>query len=451
MATNKNSDTSEELAKAAPNSKFSQLGNTGLKVYSGYVNEEFHKKLQGQRGVETFQEMSENDSTVGAVLFAVDLLIRAVDWNVVPSDPNNPAAVDGKDFLDSVLHDMEHTFEDFVSEVMSMLPYGWSYFEEVLKRRTGPSSDPSKNSKHSDGKIGVRKLEIRGQDTLSRWNILPDGTIAGMYQTPAIVSEGFTGEMYIPMNRGLLFRTKVHKNNPEGRSILRSAYRSWYMLKTIQNVEAIGIERELAGLPVAYVPAYVMKSDAEAGDRQFYESVKKIVRDVKFNEQGGIVLPSDMWPGKDDEPSSAPMVKFELLTSNGRRQIDTNVTITRYQRDIARSVLADFIMLGTDGKGSYALSQDKTDLFLRACETFLWRVASVLNRDFVPRLWSYNGFPLDTMPTLEPGKVAPTDLAGLGDFIESLSRAGMPLFPDENLESYLRSEASLPDKGSEEI
>lgn len=36
---------------------------------------------------------------------------------------------------------------------------------------------------------------------------------------------------------------------------MRNAYRSWYFKRRIQEVEGIGIERDLAGLPVMYAPA----------------------------------------------------------------------------------------------------------------------------------------------------------------------------------------------------
>ena len=54
-------------------------------------------------------------------------------------------------------------------------------------------------------------------------------------------------QVVIPMEKCLLFRTQTHKNNPEGRSILRNAYRSWYFKKRIEEIEGVGIERDLAG------------------------------------------------------------------------------------------------------------------------------------------------------------------------------------------------------------
>ena len=62
------------------------------------------------------------------------------------------------------------------------------------------------------------------------------------------------GVLTIPLEKALHFRTTSVKNNPEGRSILRTAYRSWYFKTRIQEIEGIGIERNLAGFPVLYAP-----------------------------------------------------------------------------------------------------------------------------------------------------------------------------------------------------
>lgn len=64
----------------------------------------------------------------------------------------------------------------------------------------------------------------------------------------------------------MLFRTESVKDNPEGRSILRNAYRSWYFKRRIQEIEAIGIERDLAGLPVIHAPERLEIWDSQDPD-----------------------------------------------------------------------------------------------------------------------------------------------------------------------------------------
>jgi hypothetical protein len=426
-----------DFEKAAPTS---EIGVTGLKVWGGVVSqEEFLRQLAGVRGVRVYREMSDNDATVGALLAAVELMLRPIEWNVEAVDETGPAQ-DAAEFVKTVLDDMSHTFGDFIAECLTFLIYGWSYFETVYKRRVGPDErDPAKRSKYTDGKIGIRKLAPRAQDTLDHWEMQDDGGITGMWQVKPQGGE----RIFLPIEKSLLFRTTSRKNNPEGRSVLRNAYRSWFLMKNAQEYESIGIERELCGMPYIKVPNATLTDATASAAKNAYITM---ARDLKFNEQGGVVVPSDPWKNPDGTYSSMPMVEVKLLTSGGQRSINTDATITRYQRDIARSVLADFLMLGTDGRGSYALSTDKTDLFLRAVMTFAYQICDPFNRFQIPRLWELNGMDRDLMPKLMPGQIAPKDLEKLGAYLERLARIGMPLFPDDNLSSYLRSEGGLPDE-----
>ena len=62
-----------------------EYGRTGAKRWQGRYREEFERDLQGIRGVHTYQEMSENDDVVGAILFAIKMLIRQTSWSVLNS------------------------------------------------------------------------------------------------------------------------------------------------------------------------------------------------------------------------------------------------------------------------------------------------------------------------------------------------------------------------------
>ena len=422
--------------------RLGEIGVSGLRVQSGMIMDEFVRELQGHRGRQTFRQMSRNDSTIAAFLHAIETLVRGVEWRTEPADDSDQA-LEAAEFAESVRNDMSHTWDDFQSEVLTFLVYGWSYHEVVLKRRQGPDrNDPSRRSKFSDGLIGVRKLAPRAQHTLDRWQIDDDGGINGMWQWPP---DG--GNVFIPIERALLFRTKTNGGSPEGQSILRQSYRPWYFKQNIEMTEAIGIERELAGMPVAYVPNEVLTDPARSEERNAYE---RIVRDLRYNEQAGLVLPSEPYRDGEGNPTSQRLVEVELMSSGGTRAIDTGAVVKRYQQDIARSVLADFLMLGSDSAGSFALSKSKTELFLQSLESYLGQIRDTLNRHLLPRLWRLNGFDVETMPHYEFGEVAKTDLDELGTFLRNIAGAGIPLGPDDELEAELRNRADLPERTAEE-
>ena len=145
-----------------------EIGRIGQSRYGGFIFEEFLPELRGKKGIEVYSEMENNDDVVGAILFAMEMLVRQVDWTV---DPSGDSAKDKEaaDFVQSCMDDMQVTWIDTISEILSFLTFGWSYHEIVYKRRMGHTRDPRTKSKYSDGLIGWRKLPIRAQETLWQW------------------------------------------------------------------------------------------------------------------------------------------------------------------------------------------------------------------------------------------------------------------------------------------
>lgn len=414
-----------------------ELGASGLEHYSGFIFEEFLSQLKGDRKIKVFKEMRDNDPIVGGILFAIEKLIRQVDWKVEPfSDEQED--IEKADFLESNMQDMTLTWEELISEILSMLVFGWSFFEIVYKKRLGENrEDPDKSSRFKDGLIGWEKISIRSQDTHYKWIFDDNGNIKALQQIPPPKFDIRT----IPMDKGLLFRTTSHKNNPEGRSILRNSYRPWFFKKNIESIEGIGIERDLAGLPVAYVPPEIMDSEASSEEKRIYNKIKEIVTNIRRDEQEGIVFPQIF------DENGNKQYDLELMSSGGQRQFNTSEIIERYDKRIAMTVMADFILLGQDGTGSYALSEDKTDLFVTAIKTWLDSIAAVFNRKAVEKLFKINGFDLERLPKIQPEKIRRVNLEDLSQYINNLAGAGAPLFPDQELENHLRGLADLPLRG----
>jgi len=758
-----------------------ELGVAGAFTPTGMNEDSFIPDLRGYRAIRKYREMRDNDPIIGAILLAMDMMIRGVDWKV------HPAEVAGGDeaaeFIESVLGDMSHSFDEHISEALSMLAFGFSFFETVFKRRDGPDQrDASRRSRYNDGLIGIRKLAPRAQWTIDRFMLDDKGGVKGIVQNASTQMQ----PVEIPIEKGLLYRTVSSNNAPSGRalsldtpiptpdgwrtmedlqvgdkvfddagrvsyvlatanwsnrpcyeitfnsgetivadenhewvvqtnndrrsgksrkittgelartrltlgkpgswqgrtarfsipwagaldyveqhlpvapyyfglwlgdgnknnaaitchvddvaetvalvegcgysvdvvqngrddsngrllrvrseqkwasdgpvqalrglgvlnnkhipacylrgsldqrrallqglmdsdghinngsceftntnyalssgvcelvrslgigcnithklndhgndcwkvhftpdfpcfrlsrkadkvktvrarkqhyirsiravdaretkcievsspshlflagmsmipthnSLLRNAYTSYYYASHIETIESISIERELNGLPLGRIPAEFLAPNATEAQRAFVSEFKKILRDVKNNEQGFVLIPSDLYENEDGSKTNKHLVEFELVASNGSRDIDPSKVIIRHQQNMARTVLADFIMLGQNDRGSFALSKSKTDLFLRSMQGYLNNIAGVINKHLFPRLWMMNGFDLATMPSIQPGRVAPVDLEELGTFIQRVANAGAPLFPDEDLDNALRDAAGLPE------
>ena len=407
-----------------------EVGRIGQRRYGGIIYEEFLHELRGHKGIETYREMSDNDDTIGAILFAVEMLIRHAKWDVLAKG-NTEKDDEAKSFVLSCMNDMQETWIDTISEILSFLTYGWSAHEIVYKRRNGKRKDPRTNSKFSDGLIGWQKLPIRSQDSLYQWKYDSYDNLISMIQRPAPDFE----EIEIPIQKLLIFRTKSNKNNPEGRSILRNAYRDWYFKKRMQEIEGIGIERDLAGFPVLTAPEGMDIWNINDEEMQkAYANAVSYVKGIRRDSYEGIVLPSG-W-------------KLELLSPGGgsSKVTDTDKIIQRYDSRIAMTVLADFILLGHQNVGSFALSSDKTSLFANAIGAYLDIICEVFNSKAIPDLIDINGNAFDGItdyPELTHGDIEETDLTVLGGFISQAVSCGA-ITPDETLEGYLREKANIP-------
>jgi len=397
------------------------LGVAGDNTYNGQIRaDEFLPELRGKKAIRKYREMRDNDSTIGAVMYATEQVLRDVDLKVMPAN-DSAEAKEEAEFVKSVLDDMDHTLDDHIAESLSNLSYGFAWFEVIYKRRSGPTErSDKKRSKYTDGRMGVRKIAIRAPWTISRFDVdQKTGDVKGIYQD----GSGYNNSNYIPTRKSLYYRTTTINGDPAGRSILRNAYTSYEYVNNLQSIEAIAVERELAGIPVARIPAEYLSGDATAAQSGFVNNLQSILRDVKFNEQGYIILPSDTYPDKDGAPTNQKLVDVELMSSSGSRNIEIDTIVRRYQHDIARSVLSEFLMLGGGSTGSYALSKSKTDLFLRALESYIQAIVDVLNKQLVERLWELNGLNYDMMPTIVAGDVAPHDLREIAAFLRNLNGA----------------------------
>lgn len=400
--------------------QYYELGETGLSHSAGYVQEEFLPNLRWPWAGDVYKEMSSNDAVVGAILYLAEMLVRKVEWTTVPKT-DSAEDVEAAQFIKECMNDMEESWNDFISEVLSMFTYGFSFHEIVYKVRRGQSeTDPKYRSEYEDGKIGWRKMPIRSQDSLHSWDIDDKGDVRAFNQQlkPRVVT--------IPMSKGLLFRTRVSRNNPEGRSLLRNAYRSWYFKKRIEEIEGIGVERDLAGLPVLTAPDGLdLWNDSIPEVPKIRATAENLVRCIKRDSEEGVLLP--------------PGWKLELLSSGSSRQFDTNAIINRYDNRIAITMLSDLVLLGGDKTGSFAMAEAKQSLLGNALEAQLENISTTINKFAVPKLLEANG--MKGKATIVSGSIASPSIKEIALLLRSM---GIDITRDQELMNHLRTVADMP-------
>lgn len=412
-------------------------GVKGLKSYGGLIAEEYNPRLTGQRAARTYTQMMNEDETIGGLRFIVSAMCRNATWSVDTAS-GRPGDREASEFVEQCMDDLEEPWADTVDEICSMLWYGFSLHGQIYKRRMGDlglAADPARSSRYKDGRVGWLGFPIRAQDTIQRWVIDDHGRILGAEQVAMPINR----PIRLPLAKSLLFRTTKHKNNPEGRSLLRSAYRSSYIKLGLQQIEAIGAERDVAGLPIMYLPPTILWGQTPENEKQ-REMYRKIVTGIRNDEKSGVLLPMMM------DSQGHQLVKLELLAPGGSKQYDISKIIDRWDHRIAATVAGDFILLGQgpNAAGSWAMHTDKTSLFARALKVFMDSIAETINRFAIPTLMRYNSFRITDTPRIRVNALEKPDLDAVGKYLTALAAAGMPLFPNPDLEKYLSDLAGMP-------
>lgn len=425
------------------------LGVIGSSGYQSAWHREFLPE-EGVYAAQLYQRIRDEDPVVGGVFLALESMFRQVEWTEVPADDSTEAQA-WATFLQECRADMSHTFPAFIAEALGMLVHGWAYFEVVYKIRRGPEqNDPTYRSRYADGRIGWRKFAHRPQRTLARWEYDRDGGIQGLWQSAP------GGQVFIPIQKALHFRTTEAGSHPEGRSLLVNARRAYRFQTRLEEFEAVGIERDLAGLPDIQVPVELLGPSLTPAQQATLQHMESIGRNLRNDEQAYIMRPAEEYVVQevDDRTGTVKHVrlptgyKVSLMTSGGQRAFDTDKVIRRYSQRISASLLATFLLLGgSEGKGAQALSSDLTDLFELAGTGILDGITSVINRFAVGGLMRVNGVPPELCPRLEHGGLSDAALQNLLNQVKTLMDAGA-VTHDENLEANLRQKIGLPERAS---
>lgn len=402
-----------------------EIGRSGLAQYGGRIVDEYDPDLRMPNAARIYDEMRKADPTVAVGLRIINWFIGRITWAVEPGG-DTPADQDAATFLESCLTDMSETWSKFIRDILTCLPFGFAYLETVYKLRNGGDADPA--SQHDDGRVGWRKFVLLGQDTLSRWDFDETGGTQAFVQVGDLIGGVYLPERAIPIDKALLFRLDDEKNNPEGVSLLRSVYLPWYSKKQIQEIEAIGIERDLTGVLIIHLP-----ESATAADQS---KAQQLLEQFKADDMAGFTAPQ-FGPGDHQR------WRFEIINSPGSKSIDPDKAIQRYQLEIARSFLAQFLMLGQNS-GSRALSDDQSEVFAVAIGAIVLNIEETLNRFAVPPLFKFNDFgQLTALPRIKAGRVSKSDSGKFATALQSLAAGGF-LTPDDALEAYIREELELP-------
>jgi hypothetical protein len=424
---------------------YSNVGWPGFKfAYPGYILDEQLPELTGKKAINVYREMGETDPICHALIYIVRMFFRSSTWYVAENSEEEPD-MEAAEFLDGCMNDMTDSWQEFLAEVSSMAQYGHSVFEITYKKRNGKlKGNEKESSKFDDGNIGWQSISPRAQETIWHWVFAPDSAdILGLVQ----LSPPYYRLTFIPNEKLLLFKTEPNRANPEGRSLLRPAYTAWYTRKKLNEIRCIGADRGVAGIPMLWLPPNITNPDpADDAAKSALRAYEQMAQEIRIDSRAAIIMPLAY------DENGNKLYDIELLTTDGYHTEGISEIVQEKSMEILQSAMAEFSALGTKSVGSFALSSDKTNNFIKAISTFLDVVEAVLNNKAVPRLFELNPkFKVEKLPQLKHKPLQDIDLNTIANMIKALAPAGMDLFPDLKVENVLREAMGLPPKSQEEF
>lgn len=398
-----------------------EIGYAGLNIFDGISRDELKRELTFPTSVKTFKQMSYH-SAVNAALTLFDNLIAKVQWKVNPPENATEEEKRKAEIIHQMMHDMDGTFSEFISDSLSCNIYGFAVHEKVFRRRL-----KSKGSLYDDGLIGWKKLPLRSQESIEKFIFSADGNeILGVKQDLSALHDYYNRftkrqdyQVVLPKAKILLFRAGKHRGDPYGKSPLRDAYLAWRYLTALEEIEANGVSRDLAGVPLLKIPPQYMSADASPEMKAIYEYYKNILRNIQSNTQSGLILPQAI-----DPDSKQPLFTFELLSSDGKKNFDTTKVKEYYKNLILTSLFADVLTLGQGNTGSFALAQVKNSLSGFAAERMLKTIVDVLNQDLVKQTYELNGWDASRRAVIDYDNLETESLDEIGKYFQRLAAVG---------------------------
>jgi len=385
-----------------------ELGQASLSPF--WNRFEYNNAWRGWNGLKLAHEMRSDASISGSLDLAKTPVLGA-RWFIEPycEDGEEPSARDknaAKHIWWNLTEGMSTSWPQFLYESLLMMDYGFYCFEKVFTithpLRPGMACWKKFAPLHPRDIVDIDYDENGGPAFIQYMNAMPR------------TGEGVVEP--IPISKALIFTHKKEGRDVTGQSLLRAAYKAWYMKQQMEKIDAIQKERHGIGVPIIKLPPGFSEADKRLAEQ--------MGRNLRTNERAHIVLP----PGWE--------IMFAKLEG---QPVDTLKSIQYHDGQIWTRILARF-MANTNA----TLKDDDRILFLQACRVVADVVMDVINKYAIPQLVDLNWLRIRGYPKLRARRIGEqADWRTMTFALRNLIGA-KAITPDEKLEDQLREEMDLP-------
>ena len=384
--------------------------------------DEMNQQLVGQTGLRTFDTMYRTDADIRRLILMCWSPIQAA---TVSLDPYGADEASDEDRMVAetvwwlLTRFMSPTLPEHLSAVGPLLlRSGFLPFEQIW----APVTHEGKQF------VAPRKLDVRLPRSIWRWWQDENGELTHVGQIlpnkPDVV---------IPVSELVYYRLAPEGDNWVGTSLLRHAYKNWYLKDKLERIDAVGQERSAVGVPLIFPP--------KNATPQQREEVETLFASMHLSEVAYGMLPGPSAKSAKGEYEAdawdVDIVQFDSSSSGIQESL-------KFHRDgIASSFLGDFMQLGHHQVGARATAQVQQDPFNGAVEALVESTIKPPLQKLIDRIVHLNWGEDQGTPTLRFQLTDAASLSELAEYVSDLVTAGA-MVADPELEDWLRERADLP-------
>ena len=388
-------------------------GDRGLSMWAGYMGEEYFTELKPWSKEAKYILEARDEVMISTMLEAVKMPMIKAEIMFEPAS-DDEADRNAAKFLEQNLKNMHRqSLRGWITDTLESIEFGFAVSEIVMEKR-------------DDGRMWIRNLEPRGQETLQRWGIIDE-------QHPDTVTDfiqrGWRGGaprqiVPIPLDKCVHTTLRARKGNPQGKSFLRSLYIPFKYMKNYRALEGIGVERDIGGTPILELSEGMSMVDENSAEMT---ELKKQMEGLRNDKALYVMLPNGM----------------KLEAYSGSKQLSIRDIIKDYEKQVLMRMFAQFLELGMDNVGTQALVEGSHDFFTMSLESIQDELIEQINDQLVPYLFRFNSFPgMTDFPKMVWSKPGAMDVAAVLEMFVKAAQAKV-LTPTRDDEQKFRDEIGL--------
>ena len=423
-------------------------GASGTLNFRGFLqSDEYNPDLQGDRALTVFDKMLRSD---GSVQEAVEHIYSPVKNATVtvepPDDPDTDELVAAALVRDAFFETLNQPWLEYIDQLLDYLGYGFQVFEtsfHVVEREL-TYEVPGEFDTDDEGRRTPRtvtvpdrqyvvwdRFEQRLQRTIQKWHV-ERGRLLGvtqqvfnsdseMYEFPRIDAENL-----------LVLTNKRRGDDFTGRSLLRAAYKPWYLKELVEKIEVVALERWGCNIAVGYLPAS-QRDDAAALAR-----LEDILANLKAGEATYLAFPG---PRQTAGPGGGEGYLFELVGPTGTAP-DFKSAKEYHRAEIKAAVLARFAELGHAQTGARSTGDTQSKVWYDALHAVARYIEDV-HDPVIRRLVNLNLPGVKRMPRLVFSGLEAKDLAEFASAQSALVGSGA-VRHDRSYRAWVREQIDAP-------